>query len=1648
MLLPKFATHISPFKLSHFANRGHQHFQHLRNTFTNINLSSTVGQNSHTLNNSATATGLGSSTSGSSASGGAGGAKWNAGSRTNWNQQAHSRLITQTNATSLEGFGSRLNEEDEDHDEFAPLYLSTIGIYKKRNRTISSRWSNEQTSLNPTGGLGLECTTLQTRCKTAFVDPNQANSTDPLDQILSASNDPHPYSNSSTDPHRTLFPFRKPPRRHSIDCLSPSGPNLAGSRPYARRFSTGNLAPCDLNRLNNLTDIRRTSQRNQSTLAHQSQPGPAENGPLMTSKTSDNSTTHLLRSDKLNPNHPQSIDQQWIQRATHTILTTEKNHHTTYYQLRKMLDSYLSSTSQPSSDVIDLMFWGIVVNKPNYEPITNLLDDHRYLTSNTPFKPSHETRSILLTALCRRDLSNAKELEHRKNRLANISVNQQLNQSLPNLSLAPVPTTEDVEMIGHLNSEPNFGFAAKLFDSFDREIVNQLQPAALEALIQCCANIDHFGSARSSAKLSARLALATKVFKILEDRQELSAESYSNLIVLMGLANKLPQAKALFETYKQSRSDPDEQNSTLYHQHQLKPPSSFILAAPESVPVQKWQPQPVNESSDAQVLLSLMRVYLATGDSIAAVGLLEDSLSPTLDPSSTFKSSAEHILEVILGFIRSNDYLSASNWIKRLFNGDHATYQLDDPSRRREFMDRIVTVACEPNRGFEGIGVAYDAAMISIDQIDFQFNSRDMAALMARLRNVLNLSLVHALHQFACLNSSDDQANAAIIPKIQDSLEKACSIVCCIITKRSASLKSDSEKLQAISDSQTYTTIENLAKRVIQTCLAIKNQGISKPSESLINLGRFSDDLLARLMSHYSTLPDIRNLQSVSSELRQQSSYLTGLLTSYQSILQPIPTSVPEPTYRQLLEHQFKFGLKITTPIILNNFSLVIAMQFYQFYVSTPNADQYLRSINDWAVLLTVGSILEIQAKEGKTIPSIQPDLSSSSSSSVDHQVILEPLMDRFASALKNNSDLSVDQLDETIDVQLLLRVVHHYRLKVPGDDRLQAFLNKLQNDHPNWESESVARFEHYVKEGDKYLSNRFGLLRDGLTTLAESAPVALAANPHPDGVEGLPQPYLAMSHPIENTTGSLPAHIPFQSFNKQLSQLALSMFCCKDLKQLDRFHESVRESTSEGRYLSPDGAASLVETCGRLGQVERLSEMYLHAHVALASLASQTTPEKALRSVSWTRVENQMIIGLAYCGLLEHAHNHKNRLLQYFSVPSADAYAAIIQHTQETTDDASMALKLFEEAIRNRVSPNTFLCNTIISKLSKARRSKEALEVFEFMKQSNVARNSVTFGAIINACSKTGDEVRAEELFREMLVSKSFTARIPPFNTMIQLFTQHVKQPNRQKVLYYYGLMKKYRLAPSDHTYNLLMQAYGMIEPCDPNEMERIFEQACKDPKVRISGAHWSTLLNVRGCIQKDLAGAISLFERIGREPVSENQHQPAPPPGNNQQTKEQSSSSKGGVMKLPDAVCYEALFNVFLVFKRADLLPRYLERMKDEKVHMTAYVVNTLMKVYASAGDIQKARDLFESLVDPAPGHAGLYNHPNSPHGSNGSNGTGIEMGDDRIYREPSCYETIIRIEFGAGHLQNVKALLDRLIEREYPVAIVNRIKKIVNL
>lgn len=151
-------------------------------------------------------------------------------------------------------------------------------------------------------------------------------------------------------------------------------------------------------------------------------------------------------------------------------------------------------------------------------------------------------------------------------------------------------------------------------------------------------------------------------------------------------------------------------------------------------------------------------------------------------------------------------------------------------------------------------------------------------------------------------------------------------------------------------------------------------------------------------------------------------------------------------------------------------------------------------------------------------------------------------------------------------------------------------------------------------------------------------------------------------------------------------------------------------------------------------------------------------------------------------------------------------------------------------------------------------------------------------------------------------------------------------------------------------------MDAYGTIEPVDIAAMEKTFATLCADKSIQVLGTHWGSLINAHGCVQKDLDRAIEVFESIASH----------------------RSTRKGGPM--PDAVSYEALINVFVTLRRTDLIPIYMDRFQSSGVHMTAYIANLLIKGYAIAGELEKARSVFSGLVDPPTGVAAPNNH--APH------------------------------------------------------------------
>jgi len=165
-----------------------------------------------------------------------------------------------------------------------------------------------------------------------------------------------------------------------------------------------------------------------------------------------------------------------------------------------------------------------------------------------------------------------------------------------------------------------------------------------------------------------------------------------------------------------------------------------------------------------------------------------------------------------------------------------------------------------------------------------------------------------------------------------------------------------------------------------------------------------------------------------------------------------------------------------------------------------------------------------------------------------------------------------------------------------------------------------------------------------------------------------------------------------------------------------------------------------------------------------------------------------------------------------------------------------------------------------------------------------------------------------------------------------------------------------------SSFSLQLLIDAYGTIEPVDLKSMERVFVDLENDPKVLVQGSHWAAMINAWGGAKKDLDKAISIFESISNHPTT-----------------------RLSPTVLPDAVTFEALINVFVAHRRTDLIPQYIERLKSLGVHMTAYIANCLIRGYAAVGDLEQARLIFNSLVDPPEGLAAPNNHaphqPSSP-------------------------------------------------------------------
>lgn len=189
------------------------------------------------------------------------------------------------------------------------------------------------------------------------------------------------------------------------------------------------------------------------------------------------------------------------------------------------------------------------------------------------------------------------------------------------------------------------------------------------------------------------------------------------------------------------------------------------------------------------------------------------------------------------------------------------------------------------------------------------------------------------------------------------------------------------------------------------------------------------------------------------------------------------------------------------------------------------------------------------------------------------------------------------------------------------------------------------------------------------------------------------------------------------------------------------------------------------------------------------------------------------------------------------------------------------------------------------------------------------------------------------------------------------------------------------------------MLDLYGKNEPVDIKKMDEIIA-TMKARNIEVSGNHYSSLIIAYGCTMHDLQGALNIFQEIRGTPQIQASMWPMARPSQ-------------GRTRLPDVLAYEALLSVLVTHHRIDLMQEYFEQMiTKDRVRPTAYIYNLLIKGWASVGDLESARAIFERMVDPAAGAAAPNNHaPHMGHeGVQMVNGTIVGKPEDPVYREVS--------------------------------------------
>lgn len=455
-------------------------------------------------------------------------------------------------------------------------------------------------------------------------------------------------------------------------------------------------------------------------------------------------------------------------------------------------------------------------------------------------------------------------------------------------------------------------------------------------------------------------------------------------------------------------------------------------------------------------------------------------------------------------------------------------------------------------------------------------------------------------------------------------------------------------------------------------------------------------------------------------------------------------------------------------------------------------------------------------------------------------------------------------------------------------------------------------------------------------------------------------QLYDPYGHTTDHRASKLITEVLENTSGRPESHLAEAMSRLKNVRRM-------------GRHLQYSAYAKLITAAGKTKQVALMHELF-----AMAQTDVPFNPTMPAVRNGWVSIYDSMIAACLSVGERQLASKFHEELLSHGAAPSANTFGIYITTLEGTFDEATEAVKIFQRAMAEGVTPTVFLFNAVIGKLGKARRIDDCLQYFGQMQNLGIRPSSVTYGTLVNALCRTSEESFAVEMFDEMEAAPNYRPRPAPYNSIIQYFLNTKR--DRAKVLQYYGRMKSRDIKPTSHTYKLLIESYATLEPVNLTAAEAVL-QDMKANGVAPEAVHYGSLIHAKGCVLSDMAGARAVFDSVLSNPFIK-----------------------------PTDNLYQNHLEAMVANHQVAETDAILTDMHSRGIATTPYIANTLIHGWAGAGNIQKAKSIYDSL--------------------------GLEK------REPSTYEHMTRAFLSVDDHAGANAVVSELLSKGYPHAVADKV------